>query len=204
MRSEVYDFLNPHVELTDEQKRSMEHNLASVLVHFHMEAIRLVKLFLFLSHLASVGLILYFIVELATQELPGPPRGMAIAFVVLESLAKIEILAVMVICVAMPFVLMVLCCCMCCCGRRFGQTQMPEMPSVKYTANIQLECEPECRICFQNFYPEEDIMILPCNNKHAFHKGCIENWFKMSTKCPMCRKDLSVRSGIGDLQLQGD
>lgn len=35
-------------------------------------------------------------------------------------------------------------------------------------------------------------MILPCDKKHVFHKFCIEGWFKVSTTCPMCRKNLAV------------
>jgi hypothetical protein len=68
---------------------------------------------------------------------------------------------------------------------------MPEIPAVKYSPALALESDPECRICFQSFVPDEEIMLLPCDKKHVFHKFCISGWFKVSPTCPMCRKNFT-------------
>ena len=51
------------------------------------------------------------------------------------------------------------------------------------------ECE-ECAICCCGYSPGDAVRLLPC--KHHFHQKCIDSWLRMSTRCPMCRGDLSL------------
>ena len=51
-------------------------------------------------------------------------------------------------------------------------------------------CEDEeCAICCAEYGAGDQLRRLPC--RHSFHKKCIDSWLRMSTRCPMCRHDLS-------------
>lgn len=193
IRSETYDFANAATnELPQEHKNKLEATLSNTLESTHMLNLRLTRLFVVLLNLLSLSLILYFIVELSNhKELDTACKVMASLFIVVESLAKIDILLLLVFCFFLPLFFLLACCCVCCCGRR-ATSVMPEIPTVKYSLTLSLECDPECRICFQSFVAEEEIMLLPCDKRHVFHKFCAESWFKVSTTCPICRKNLSV------------
>ncbi len=51
----------------------------------------------------------------------------------------------------------------------------------------------ECSICLKSYEKSEKIVILSCNDKHHFHKMCLDGWNKMkaSEKCPICSQNLS-------------
>ncbi len=40
-----------------------------------------------------------------------------------------------------------------------------------------------CNIC----YEESSDLKIKC--EHYFHKGCLEEWLRISSKCPICRKN---------------
>lgn len=42
-----------------------------------------------------------------------------------------------------------------------------------------------CVICLEDFKPEEEVMLTPCN--HMFHEDCIVPWVKSHGQCPICR-----------------
>lgn len=50
-----------------------------------------------------------------------------------------------------------------------------------------------CCICMLPFEIEENIKLLPCNNKHIFHKNCIEKWLSNNKNCPTCRKEINKK-----------
>ncbi|KAK9366694.1 hypothetical protein V1509DRAFT_628793 [Lipomyces kononenkoae] len=51
-----------------------------------------------------------------------------------------------------------------------------------------------CTICFEPFLPGQDLRVLPCH--HGFHAACVDPWLlNSSSQCPLCRVDLSLRSG---------
>lgn len=40
-----------------------------------------------------------------------------------------------------------------------------------------------------------DVVALPCGRgAHRFHRYCIQNWTKLSAKCPLCRQEITERS----------
>ena len=46
----------------------------------------------------------------------------------------------------------------------------------------------DCSICLMPFEEKDDIIVLPCNEKHYFHSTCITDWLLQENCCPMCRK----------------
>mmetsp|Transcript_43668 Transcript_43668/g.57865 ORF Transcript_43668/g.57865 Transcript_43668/m.57865 type:complete len:80 (+) Transcript_43668:968-1207(+) len=52
-----------------------------------------------------------------------------------------------------------------------------------------------CIICFANFLPKDDVSQLNCNERHIFHKACLESWMKSDStnntlSCPICRSTM--------------
>jgi len=39
---------------------------------------------------------------------------------------------------------------------------------------------------------EDYITILPCDERHAFHTGCIEIWLAKNNICPFCKKTVDL------------
>jgi len=67
--------------------------------------------------------------------------------------------------------------------------------------------DDECSICQERYIRDNPKHVLICG--HSFHESCINKWFKLNLKCPMCRatnldpdysKDFN--SVIKDLQAQ--
>ena len=70
---------------------------------------------------------------------------------------------------------------------------LDEMFTVKWSAK-KLSHLDECCICLGEFKPKQYVVALPCDFKHYFHKGCIENWFKYHTACPFCKTEVTIEA----------
>lgn len=46
-----------------------------------------------------------------------------------------------------------------------------------------------CAICASDYGVGDTLRVLPCN--HAFHKGCIDEWFAAKATCPICKADVN-------------
>ncbi len=47
-----------------------------------------------------------------------------------------------------------------------------------------------CGTCLEDITKNEEVITLPCDEKHIYHPDCILPWFKLNVNCPTCRKDL--------------
>mmetsp|Transcript_53442 Transcript_53442/g.137897 ORF Transcript_53442/g.137897 Transcript_53442/m.137897 type:complete len:480 (-) Transcript_53442:44-1483(-) len=45
-----------------------------------------------------------------------------------------------------------------------------------------------CMVCLSNFSNDEECRRLPCN--HVFHSGCIDEWLRRCTDCPICKANV--------------
>jgi hypothetical protein len=54
------------------------------------------------------------------------------------------------------------------------------------TASTAAPCD--CSICLSDFQPEDEVMHLPCDERHAFHSHCIIQWLLKSSSCPLCQR----------------
>lgn len=54
----------------------------------------------------------------------------------------------------------------------------------------------ECTICFDSLGEGK---VISCQRgkgcKYYFHEDCIENWLRVQSRCPMCRRDWNPNSG---------
>jgi len=78
---------------------------------------------------------------------------------------------------------------------RPGSGQAPARDTIinnlpKQTFPVELQGDPECRICLCDYAEGDDIIKLDCNALHHFHADCITKWLKVNGICPICRKKL--------------
>lgn len=52
----------------------------------------------------------------------------------------------------------------------------------------ELDLKEGCAICQDSYKLDESIVSLPCN--HSFHDSCCQEWFKLQSNCPCCRKEI--------------
>lgn len=42
-----------------------------------------------------------------------------------------------------------------------------------------------------DFTETDDIIELPCDEKHYFHAECIKQWLLKNNNCPLCKKEIT-------------
>jgi len=45
---------------------------------------------------------------------------------------------------------------------------------------------PSCAVCMENYVNNDELRCLPC--RHEFHTKCVDEWLKLRSTCPLCRK----------------
>ena len=53
-----------------------------------------------------------------------------------------------------------------------------------------LEGATECSICLGEFVNGDECRRLPSPCSHTFHTACIDEWLKLSSACPLCKRSL--------------
>ena len=49
-----------------------------------------------------------------------------------------------------------------------------------------------CSICLQDFGQDDQVTRLNCNDKHIFHKACLQKALEAKLNCPICRKSVLI------------
>jgi len=62
-----------------------------------------------------------------------------------------------------------------------GQVEMLRWDSSTETQN-------QCMVCLAEFVEGEEVRKLPCG--HIFHAGCIDEWLRRCTDCPICKANV--------------
>lgn len=52
------------------------------------------------------------------------------------------------------------------------------------------QVDAECAICLLPLDEHEDVMQIPCDGQHEFHKECLLPWLRKNASCPQCRAGL--------------
>jgi hypothetical protein len=42
-----------------------------------------------------------------------------------------------------------------------------------------------------DFQESDEIVPLPCDEKHYFHQDCIKAWLEKNNTCPLCKKEIT-------------
>ena len=50
----------------------------------------------------------------------------------------------------------------------------------------------ECVVWMEKYKPDSEIMRLPCNQNHYFHRDCILNWIESTPSCPVCKVPIGL------------
>jgi len=48
-----------------------------------------------------------------------------------------------------------------------------------------------CSICLEEFKTDDEVITLPCSNRHIFHSSCILEWLPRNNACPLCKEAVS-------------
>lgn len=62
---------------------------------------------------------------------------------------------------------------------------------VKNNYNPERHGEGECVVCFETYEADQQVVELPCDERHFFHTKCIEDWLKKNNSCPLCKKPIT-------------
>jgi len=63
--------------------------------------------------------------------------------------------------------------------------------SLNETLLLAREGPDTCAICCGGYSEQDNITILPCHQRHYFHRQCIDEWLSRVDACPLCKKELS-------------
>ena len=58
-----------------------------------------------------------------------------------------------------------------------------QLPTYFITDNTD---NKQCKICISEYKVGDQIRTLPCF--HGFHVDCIDSWFDIKIKCPLCQR----------------
>lgn len=56
--------------------------------------------------------------------------------------------------------------------------------------------DAECCICLTKYKDSELLKELPC--AHLFHVGCVDQWLKINSSCPLCKRQLNGSRNMAD------
>ncbi|MES1911951.1 MAG: hypothetical protein MHM6MM_004307 [Cercozoa sp. M6MM] len=57
-----------------------------------------------------------------------------------------------------------------------------------------------CSVCLSGFSVGDEVRVLPC--EHEFHAACCDNWLRIRSTCPLCRRD--INDGDNDANTDDD
>jgi hypothetical protein len=139
----------------------------------------------------SFALFIYGIVVMSMyQPLNGAEMTVIILFILSEFVVQAHIFICIIILALIPVFCIFYCLFICLCKQAEKPAKLPQ--SVPATIEIiQRTDGSPCSICFQGLIPDEQVIILPCSEKHVFHDKCISTWAAVKPACPICRHDLT-------------
>ena len=48
-----------------------------------------------------------------------------------------------------------------------------------------------CAICLVEYNEADEIIQLPCDERHFFHSPCIKDWLDKNNTCPLCKAPIT-------------
>lgn len=72
-------------------------------------------------------------------------------------------------------------------AKEIDKIKLAKVGSKEYIAFTQGERQEKCAICLNDYEKGEEVRLLPCGGSHVFHKGCVDDWLRINTSCPICR-----------------
>ena len=68
------------------------------------------------------------------------------------------------------------------------------MGVTEFKLNSEEHLQEECIVCMDKYEPDSEIMRLPCNEQHYFHKDWILKWVERNPCCPLCKAQITSES----------
>lgn len=71
--------------------------------------------------------------------------------------------------------------------RGLSNETIGQVPKFRWEGTSASE-QTQCMICLSDFVHGEEVRQLPCG--HVFHAGCIDEWLRRCTDCPICKNNV--------------
>ena len=49
-----------------------------------------------------------------------------------------------------------------------------------------------CSVCLDEFKENDEVITLPCSDRHIFHAHCIKEWLQRNNICPLCKEPVLI------------
>ena len=64
----------------------------------------------------------------------------------------------------------------------------------------------DCCICLQTFVATDEVIVLPCSDRHVYHEACIKDYLDSTVKvkqCALCREEIDWDNLEEDIENTG-
>lgn len=82
--------------------------------------------------------------------------------------------------------------------RGLSAQSISRLRSYEFRSASSIEHVDGCSICLSEFQEDEEVMHLPCDERHAFHAGCITQWLLKCSNCPLCQRTVEEPAGAAE------
>jgi hypothetical protein len=178
-------------EATPPIRLSLENSLSQMIKTIALSQDPINRFLISVCSVLSFALFIYGIIVLSKEEpMHSAEMVVIILFLISEFLVQLKMYLCLLLLALSPLFCIFCICFVCFCKEPEKVAKLPE--PVPATINIvqQTDGSP-CSICFQDIILNEQVIILPCSEKHVFHDKCIKTWTTVKPACPICRHDLT-------------
>lgn len=179
-------------EPADTVKTAMEFTLSKAILSYLQMTSRFARNISNIGELVLIACIIALIVSLSTTDLPESTKWVTITYVVLECMVRIKYILILLFIAFIPLLCIIFCCVACCTKTPNAGAFIENQVVQQYKVATDAALQTDCIICYSNFAEGEDIIKLPCSDKHIFHEFCIKQWLKIRSTCPTCRHDFKA------------
>jgi len=68
---------------------------------------------------------------------------------------------------------------------------MQNLYTTRYHKPPAAQEEVSCSICLMEYSEADEIIQLPCDERHFFHAPCIKDWLDKNNTCPLCKAPIT-------------
>lgn len=149
----------------------------------------------------------YIYITIAFFSSSNDCKDEALALWIAHLLLVIEAFSIFLFVALMLMVFGCVCCCvwmMCCAMREDKKQNIRIKDLILGAASLklnydELNSEEICTICIEEFNENDNIIRLPCDQRHLFHASCIGAWIETKTNCPICKAEFNQET-LSDLK----
>lgn len=75
--------------------------------------------------------------------------------------------------------------------KRLRKSLISKLVKLKYS-HEDLQGNNECAIWLEEFIKAQEVIVLPCDERHYFHSPCLKRWLKENLSWPLWKDEISI------------